>query len=66
MTGPGVYEATLINRKSGTQRKEFSRLSDAINWLSAEFDAGDGYFVSGEILQEGKLLWRRGAPVKPE
>ena len=66
MTDSGVYEATLINRKSGAQRKEFSRLSDAINWLSAEFESGDGYFVSGEILHEGKLLWRRGAPVKPE
>lgn len=60
-----MYEATLISRKSEPQRREFSRLSDAINWLSAEFDVGDGYFVSGEILHEGKLLWRRGIAAKP-
>ena len=60
-----IYEATLLTRNSDPQHREFSQLSEAINWLAGEFEAGDGYFISGEIRHEGKLLWRRGAPTKP-
>ncbi len=44
-----VYEATLLTRNSDPQHREFSQLSEAINWLAGEFEAGDGYFISGEI-----------------
>ena len=54
------YRTTLVRSNGPEQIRHFSRLSDAILWLTDELDAGHGYSVYGEVHVGGNVLWRRG------
>jgi hypothetical protein len=54
------YKAKLHRWDGQQQSQEFSRLTDAILWLSGELDAGDGHSIYGEIHFQERMLWRRG------
>jgi hypothetical protein len=55
-----VYKATAYRSDGEQNVRKFEQLSQAIVWVAAEVDAGDGFTIYGEVVFKDNVLWRRG------
>jgi hypothetical protein len=60
------YKARVHRWDGQQESRDFSRLTDAILWVSGELNAGDGHSIYGEIHFKEKTLWRRGTRPAPK